>query len=60
MAIPGVRDTLRATAGRSAPDQYYITVNAGVGDKNEIARQVVDILQQYNKRVGALPIKVKR
>jgi hypothetical protein len=60
MAIPGMSEALGAKAGRSAPDQYFITVNAGVGDKNEIGRQVVDILQQYNKRVGALPIKVKK
>jgi hypothetical protein len=60
MAIPGMSEALGAKAGQFAPDQYFITVNAGVGDKNEIGRQVVDILQQYNKRVGALPIKVKK
>ena len=59
MAIPGVSETLGARLGRSGANQYYITVNAGVGDKNEIGRQVVEILQQYEKRVGALPIKVR-
>jgi hypothetical protein len=60
MAIPGMSEALSAKAGRSGPDQYFITVQTGVGDKNEIGRQVVEILQQYNKRVGALPIKVKK
>lgn len=60
MAIPGMSQALGANATRGQNNTYAITINAGVGDKNEIGRQVVEILQQYNKRVGALPIKVKK
>jgi hypothetical protein len=59
MAIPGVSEALGARARRGS-STYYIQVTAGIGDKNEIGRQVVEVLQQYEKRVGALPIKVKR
>lgn len=58
LAIPGVQAALTATAGK-AGNTYQITVNAGVGDKVEIARQVVDVLQAYEKRLGGIPIKVK-
>lgn len=59
MAIPGVTETLGATATRGAGGTYNITINAGVGDPIEIGRQVVGVLQQYEKRVGALPVKVR-
>jgi len=59
MAIPGVSEVLGAQARRGSGGTYYIQVTAGIGDKNEIGRQVVEVLQQYEKRVGALPIKVK-
>lgn len=58
MAIPGMSAALGATAGRGAV--YNVTVNAGVGDKAEIAKQVVDLLQSYEKKFGSVPIKVKR
>lgn len=58
MAIPGMSAALGATAGGGAV--YNVTVNAGVGDKNEIAKQVVDLLQSYEKRFGSVPIKVKK
>lgn len=35
-----------------------ININAGVGDPNEIGRQVVSALQAYQRRQGAIPIKV--
>jgi hypothetical protein len=60
MAIPGVSEVLGAQARRGSGGTYYIQVTAGIGDKNEIGRQVVEVLQQYEKRVGALPIKVKK
>jgi hypothetical protein len=60
MAIPGVSEVLGAQARRGGGGTYYIQVTAGIGDKNEIGRQVVEVLQQYEKRVGALPIKVKK
>ena len=59
MAIPGVSEALGGQVRRGS-STYYIQVTAGIGDKNEIGRQVVEVLQQYEKRVGALPIKVKR
>lgn len=39
-------------------DTYHIEVNTGIGDPNAIARQVVDALQTYQRRAGAIPIKV--
>jgi hypothetical protein len=59
MAIPGVSEALSGEVRRGS-STYYIQVTAGIGDKNEIGRQVVEVLQQYEKRVGALPIKVKK
>lgn len=59
MAIPGVSAALTATGSKTAGNTYQITVNAGVGDKVEIAKQVVDVLQAYEKRLGGIPIKVK-
>lgn len=59
MTIPGAQAALTATAGKVG-NTYNVTVNAGVGDKNEIAKQVVDLLQSYEKRFGSVPIKVKK
>lgn len=60
MATPGFQATLDAKAGNAkGPGNYYITVQAGVGDKTEIGKQVVEVLQQYEKRFGGVPIKVK-
>lgn len=59
LAIPGVSTALTATGSKTASNTYQITVNAGVGDKVEIAKQVVDVLQAYEKRLGGIPIKVK-
>jgi hypothetical protein len=59
MATPGFTEALSAT-GKNAKGagNFYITVNAGVGDKAEIGKQVVAALQAYEKRIGKLPIKV--
>jgi hypothetical protein len=54
MSIPGVRPALAAKVGNT----YQITVNAGIGDKAEIGREVVAVLQAYEKRIGKIPIKV--
>jgi hypothetical protein len=36
-----------------------LTVNAGLGaDGTQIGKEIVDVLQAYQRRVGALPIKV--
>jgi hypothetical protein len=36
-----------------------VTVNAGLGaDGTQIGKEIVDVLQAYQRRVGALPIKV--
>jgi len=37
---------------------FNITVNAGVGDPVAIGREVVSVLQAYQRRSGAIPIKV--
>ena len=37
---------------------YNITVNAGIGDPVAIGREVVSVLQAYQRRSGAIPIKV--
>lgn len=57
MAIPGVSELLGARAGQRG-DNYYITVQAGVGDKTAIAREVVDLLKIYNRSNGAIPVRV--
>lgn len=56
LAVPGAAATLTATPNKN----YSITVNAGVGDKTEIGKQVVAALQQYEARFGAIPVKVKK
>lgn len=58
MSIPGVSAALGATAAKTG-NTYYIEVKAGVGDKVEIGKQVVEVLQAYEKRLGGVPIKVK-
>jgi len=58
LALPGVQAALSATAGK-AGNTYQITVQAGVGDKVEIGKQVVAVLQAYEKRLGGIPIKVQ-
>jgi len=60
MATPGFQAALDAKAGNAkGPGNFYITVQTGVGDKTEIGKQVVEVLQQYEKRFGGVPIKVK-
>lgn len=58
LAFPGVAAALTATPTKTA-NTYSITVQAGVADKTEVAKQVVEVLQQYEKRFGAIPVKVK-
>ena len=58
LAFPGVQAALTATAGKGANNTYQITVQAGVGDPAEIAKQVVEVLKTYNSRFGKIPIKV--
>jgi len=36
---------------------YHITVQTGVGDKQEIGRELVAVLQAHEKRTGRLPIR---
>jgi hypothetical protein len=59
LALPGVAAALTATATRGTNNTYQITVQAGVGDKVEIGKQVVAVLQAYEKRLGGVPIKVQ-
>ena len=57
LAVPGVSELLGARPGQKG-DNYYITVQAGVGDKAAIAREVVDLLKIYNRSNGAIPVRV--
>ena len=59
MAIPGFGAALSATPAGQKGNVYQITIQAGVGDKVEIGKQVVEVLQAYEKRLGGIPIKVK-
>jgi hypothetical protein len=38
-------------------NSYHIEVNVGVGDKQEIGRELVSILQAYESRAGRIPIR---
>ena len=40
----------------SSPRITNITVNTGIGDKNEIANELVDLMKQYERTNGYLPI----
>jgi len=44
--------------GNAMGNSYHITVQAGIGDEQEIARQLIKVLQSHEKRVGRLPLKV--
>ena len=41
----------------SGGNTYSITINTGVGDKHEIGRELISILQAHEKRNGRLPIR---
>lgn len=58
MATPGVVGALTAQPG-SGGNYYSIEVKAGVGDKQEIAKEIVKVLQEYEKRLGTIPIKTR-
>ena len=60
MAIPGFTETLTATAGRTAPNQYFITIEAGVSSPTDIATTVQSVLQTYGGTNGGVAVKVKR
>lgn len=57
MATPGFGNIMNASVGRKG-NNVYINVTAGVGNKTEIARQIVDALQEYDRTMGGVPIKV--
>jgi hypothetical protein len=57
MSIPGYAAAATAQASNKG-NTYHITVQAGIGDKTEIGKQVVEVLQAYEKRLGKIPIKV--
>ena len=59
MAIPGFSAALGAKAAGQTGNTYQITIQAGVGDKVAIGKQVVEVLQAYEKQLGGIPIKVK-
>jgi hypothetical protein len=45
--------------GSSGGAGINVYITAGVGDPNEIGRQVVNALQAYQRRNGAIPVKVQ-
>lgn len=45
--------------GSSAGAGINVYITAGIGDPNEIGRQVVNALQAYQRRNGAIPVKVQ-
>lgn len=53
----GGEHIMPADASMAAP--INITIEAGVGDPQAIARAVVDVLQTYNQTNGAIPITVR-
>lgn len=45
--------------GNLGTTNVYVTVNAGMGtDASAVADEIVNVLQKYNRRNGALPLKV--
>jgi hypothetical protein len=60
MATPGFAETLGATAGRSGPGAYYITIEAGVSSPTDIAKTVEGVLQTYGSTSGGIKVKTKR
>lgn len=48
---------LPRNGGMSGGNSYHIEVNVGVGDKQEIGRELVSILQAYESRAGRIPIR---
>jgi hypothetical protein len=60
MATPGFADTLASTAVNGAgTGNFYITIEAGIGDPTAIAQSVTTVLQTYGEKIGGVPIKVK-
>jgi hypothetical protein len=60
MATPGFQNTLDATAVNAAgTGNFYITIEAGMGDPTAIAQSVTAVLQTYGEKIGGVPIKVK-
>jgi hypothetical protein len=55
-------DAMRGASMTAAPavssGDVYITVQAGIGDPVAIGKSVMDVLQAYQRRVGALSLKV--
>lgn len=45
--------------GDMGTTNVYVTINAGMGtDPTSVADEIVNVLQKYNRRNGALPLKV--
>lgn len=56
----GGEEIVNPDMGGGGGDVYHIAVTAGVGDANEIARQIVEALQVYNQTNGAVPVTVRQ
>ena len=51
-------ERISSLGGGGGMEGISITINTGVGDPQEIARQIVELLQVYQRGNGALPIDV--
>ena len=59
MSIPGVSEALGAGAFRAAPNEYYITIEAGMSSPTDIAKTVETVLQTYGGTQGGIAVTTK-
>jgi len=59
MAIPGMSEAIGAEAFRAAPNEYYITIEAGMSAPTDIAKTVESVLQTYGATQGGIQVATK-
>jgi hypothetical protein len=59
MAIPGMSEAIGAEAFRAAPNEYYITIEAGMSAPTDIAKTVESVLQTYGATQGGIAVATK-
>jgi hypothetical protein len=59
MEMPGFSQTLGAQAVRVAPNEYYITIEAGMSSPTDIAKTVETVLQTYGGTQGGIAVTTK-
>jgi hypothetical protein len=61
MATPGFAATMGATAVNGAgTGNFYITIEAGIGDPTTIGKEVSAVLNTYGAKTGGVPMVVKQ